>query len=255
MLRVLQTAKQPQSPAATVPLKLPKSQPLRIRICQNKASCPSPSIAPRRLFKFIGHIPECTCGKTPLEPFQKFHNPLRPRCPLLPCLDLSEPGKQQGEALCQDAILKRGYTHIPSPLGTSPESQGPRTAGVSGWVGVNARPKGSRAFTCSPRYPRSLAAAIHPLPTRPAIPSTDTWMIRAADTQVSRASPPGARNTPETSRSTARAKITAAPGSLECGSSNAVCTPITKVQPIIGRLSAKSPPEGGASRPVCLVVG
>lgn len=213
---------------------------------------PSPSIAPRHLFKAIGHIPECTCGKTPFEPSQKSHNPLRPRCSLLPCSDLSETRKAARWGTVPGSHSKKRLRPYSITPGTSPESQGPRTAGVSGWVGVNARPRGSRAFTCSPRYPRCPAAAIRPLPMRPAIPSTDTWMIRAADTQVSRASPPGARNAPETSRSTARAKITAAPGSLECGSSNAACTPITKVQPIIGRLSAKSPPEGGASGPVNL---
>lgn len=104
---------------------------------------------------------------------------------------------------------------------TSPEPQDPGTARiVTGWACVNASPW-SGAFTCSPCYPRSHAAATHPLSTRPAIPSTDTWMIRAADTRVFGSSPLAADLPPRTSRSTARTTITAAPGSLECDSSSA----------------------------------
>lgn len=51
--------------------------------------------------KPLGHIPECTCGKTPLGPSQKFHNPLISGCPPLPCScpHLSETRKAENKGL------------------------------------------------------------------------------------------------------------------------------------------------------------
>lgn len=72
--------------------QLPNSQLLLLM--HLVGTCPS---FPCTSQKPVGHIPGCTCGKTPLAPSRKFHNPLISRCPLLPCScsNLSETGKTE----------------------------------------------------------------------------------------------------------------------------------------------------------------